>query len=65
MDTTVPLGIIANEIISNSLKHAFTEDLQGKFKSGFAGKKIITRSINLFLALQLQITEKEFLITWN
>ncbi len=30
MDTAVPLGIIVNELISNSLKHAFTEDQQGE-----------------------------------
>ena len=29
MDTAVPLGIIVNELISNSLKHAFTEDEEG------------------------------------
>ena len=29
MDTAVPLGIIVNELISNSLKHAFTENQEG------------------------------------
>ena len=32
MDTAVPLGIIVNEIVSNSLKHAFTEDEEGKIR---------------------------------
>jgi two-component sensor histidine kinase len=32
MDTAVPLGIIVNELISNSLKHAFTEDEAGKIR---------------------------------
>jgi len=30
MDTAVPLGIIVNELISNSLKHAFTEKEDGE-----------------------------------
>ena len=30
MDTAVPLGIIVNELISNSLKHAFTEKEEGE-----------------------------------
>jgi two-component sensor histidine kinase len=29
MDTAIPLGIIVNELVSNSLKHAFDEDQEG------------------------------------
>ncbi|AKB48327.1 sensory transduction histidine kinase [Methanosarcina sp. Kolksee] len=32
MDTAVPLGIIVNELVSNSLKHAFTEDQEGEVR---------------------------------
>jgi PAS domain S-box-containing protein len=32
MDTAVPLGIIVNELISNSLKYAFTEDKEGEIR---------------------------------
>jgi PAS domain S-box-containing protein len=32
MDTAVPLGIIVNELISNSLKHAFTENQEGEIR---------------------------------
>jgi PAS domain S-box-containing protein len=32
MDTAVPLGIIVNELISNSLKYAFTEDQEGEIR---------------------------------
>lgn len=35
MDTAVPLGIIVNELISNSLKHAFTEKQDGKIQIRF------------------------------
>jgi two-component sensor histidine kinase len=30
MDTAIPLGMIVNEIISNSLKHAFEPDQEGE-----------------------------------
>jgi two-component sensor histidine kinase len=32
MDTAVPLGIIVNELVSNSLKHAFTGRDKGKIR---------------------------------
>jgi PAS domain S-box-containing protein len=32
MDTAVPLGIIVNELVSNSLKHAFTENQEGEIR---------------------------------
>jgi PAS domain S-box-containing protein len=32
MDTAVPLGIIVNELVSNSLKHAFTENDEGEIR---------------------------------
>jgi two-component sensor histidine kinase len=32
MDTAVPLGIIVNELISNSLKYAFTEGQEGEIR---------------------------------
>ncbi|MDY9924858.1 PocR ligand-binding domain-containing protein [Methanosarcina sp.] len=32
MDTAIPLGIIVNELVSNSLKHAFTEGEEGEIR---------------------------------
>jgi two-component sensor histidine kinase len=32
MDVAVPLGIIVNELVSNSLKHAFTEKQDGEIR---------------------------------
>jgi len=35
MDTAIPLGIIVNELVSNSLKHAFTENQEGEIRIKF------------------------------
>jgi len=40
MDTAVPLGIIVNELVSNSLKHAFTEDREGEIRIKLCRKEI-------------------------
>ena len=32
MDTAIPLGIIVNELVSNSLKYAFTEEEEGEIR---------------------------------
>jgi PAS domain S-box-containing protein len=40
MDTAVPLGIIVNELVSNSLKHAFTEDQEGEIRIKLCREKI-------------------------
>ncbi|MDY9926758.1 MASE3 domain-containing protein [Methanosarcina sp.] len=37
MDTAVPLGIIVNELISNSLKHAFPEGTEGEIRISLYG----------------------------
>ena len=39
MDTAIPLGIIVNELISNSLKHAFPDRDKGKIQIKFCCEK--------------------------
>ncbi|WP_440956009.1 MASE3 domain-containing protein [Methanosarcina sp. Mfa9] len=37
MDTAIPLGIIVNELVSNSLKHAFPEEKEGEIRISLFG----------------------------
>lgn len=39
MDTAVPLGIIVNELVSNSLKHAFSDRKEGKIEIRLYGEE--------------------------
>ena len=57
VDTMIPLGLMINELISNSLKHAFADDQSGKMK-------IFLKELNDILHLQISdngkgVTEKE------
>ncbi len=38
INTTVPLGLIVNELITNSMKHAFNDDIEGEIKIKFQKK---------------------------
>ncbi|WP_410508675.1 MASE3 domain-containing protein [Methanosarcina hadiensis] len=39
MDTAIPLGIIVNELVSNSLKHAFSGKNEGEIRISLQGRK--------------------------
>ncbi|WP_440946054.1 PocR ligand-binding domain-containing protein [Methanosarcina sp. T3] len=39
MDIAIPLGIIVNELVSNSLKHAFSAENVGEIRIGFCKKE--------------------------
>ncbi len=52
MDTAVPLGIIVNELISNSFKHAFIEDQRGEIRIELSREEIESdKSTNFILAV--------------
>lgn len=42
MDTAIPLGMIINELVTNSLKHAFLKTSKGAIKVSFNSKKKIS-----------------------
>ena len=44
MDTAIPLGIIVNELVSNSLKHAFPERKKGEIRISL--KKVENSTLN-------------------
>nr|WP_243684057.1 sensor histidine kinase [Methanosarcina barkeri] len=46
VDTAVPLGIIVNELITNSLKHAFTEKKEGEIGIQLRRHEEIINGIN-------------------
>jgi PAS domain S-box-containing protein len=54
MDTAVPLGIIVNELISNSLRHAFTEKKEGEIRVRLCRDEEKSNEIhNLILSLTI------------
>jgi len=57
VDTMIPLGLIINELVSNSLKHAFTG-----IEDGFISITLREENNNLILHVQdngIGVTEKE------
>ncbi len=50
IDTAVPLGIIVNELISNSLKHAFTKGEEGKIRVNLSREEGSNTSFTLSIS---------------
>lgn len=48
MDTAIPLGIIVNELISNSFKHAFPVERKGEIQINLSKSEISTSSNHIF-----------------
>lgn len=48
INTTVPLGLILNELVSNCMKHAFTQNMNGEIKIDFHknGEKYLLRVLD-------------------
>jgi PAS domain S-box-containing protein len=53
MDTAVPLGIIVNELISNSLKHAFNESKEGEIRVQFCREEKNNEMYNSIFSLTI------------
>lgn len=53
IDVAVPLGIIANELISNSLKHAFNKDEEGRIQVQLFREKISDETNKSFFSLTI------------
>jgi PAS domain S-box-containing protein len=51
MDTAVPLGIIVNELISNSLKYAFTEKHEGRIQIKLCREEMTNEMHNSLFSL--------------
>jgi len=65
IDTAIPLGLIVNELVSNSMKHAFPEGQKGtiklKFKADDEGCLLIVADDGVGLPLELDITNTDTL----
>ena len=51
MDTAIPLGIIVNELVSNSLKHAFPADTKGEIRISLCRTETLASNYDRFSAI--------------
>ena len=65
IDTAIPLGLIVNELVSNSMKHAFPDNRKGtiklEFKSDSQGCHLVVGDDGIGLPLGLDIKHTETL----